>query len=312
MPETQTLQPWLDTQLWSQVDKISLSKEGSSGVFFLHSNQTKQVVLKTTAEPALDIFANKLFEHLGIQVPRIRLVKNEDYKEWSDLKACCLSLSERTSFPIKIERELQRRYFLVMEYVHSVELPSYIDTRLKINESLSSHQIQQLGSIIAGDILLNNWDRLPFVWNNNGNPYNLIVSLNTDLKDIIAIDQRPTALFGPGEEKYLQVLESFLKNLAENLDIETPQTERARELLTTPGRRYLFSKELIPTLQTAIVSELKKISMIEIETIEKIKAEVSSLVTVDERNFWKNSLAKIRIPFFQSVILLITRYFPNS
>jgi hypothetical protein len=36
--------------------------------------------------------------------------------------------------------------------------------------------LTQMGRIIALDVLLNNWDRLPVIWDNEGNWGNLIVS----------------------------------------------------------------------------------------------------------------------------------------
>ena len=46
----------------------------------------------------------------------------------------------------------------------------------------ASNRLINLGKIIAADIVVNNPDRMPMIWDNHGNSSNLLFEINTDEK----------------------------------------------------------------------------------------------------------------------------------
>merc|ERR1719253_250215 len=60
-------------------------------------------------------------------------------------------------------------------------------------ESAESHakaclELQMLGRLLAADILLNNFDRLPAIWDNEGNAGNLLVASHASKGDNLETD----------------------------------------------------------------------------------------------------------------------------
>lgn len=44
-----------------------------------------------------------------------------------------------------------------------------------------------LGKIISFDVLINNWDRFPLIWNNDGNFENLLFTNNNEIRGLFPI-----------------------------------------------------------------------------------------------------------------------------
>eukprot|EP01103_Thecamoeba_quadrilineata_P016990 TRINITY_DN5864_c0_g1_i1.p1 TRINITY_DN5864_c0_g1~~TRINITY_DN5864_c0_g1_i1.p1 ORF type:complete len:328 (+),score=68.87 TRINITY_DN5864_c0_g1_i1:39-986(+) len=310
MTGANTKESWRNKQQWSIAERLKRSSEGSAGVFILELKDGTRTVIKPCSEPALELFAGRFLEQLGLHVPGARLVEYSD-REWEDLRSCCLRLGKLTNFPIKVEREMQRPFFIVMEYVEGIDLMSFRDYKTDEEVGLSPKQIEDLGILVAGDMFLNNWDRLPFVWKNGGNPYNILIS-SEDGSGVIAIDQKSTTLIDLGIERYVTSVEDFLKALAKDVGKETPQTAKARKDLMTPAGRELILFEQVPLLQRSIVNGLRKIGKMKLDDIEQLKLEIVGLAKHDWDNCWANAIEKIRIPFFARMLRLFAQYFPDD
>jgi hypothetical protein len=148
------------------------------------------------------------------------------------LAAGNLNLENKIKYDIK-----ERPFVLLYEYVPSLILYDFGVTRadqiFKKENSKSREIFISLGRIIGLDILFNNCDRAPFIWNNPGNPNNLLFRVNIELlppncnfKDInyldiiiensVAIDTKPICL-DPSDKYGLKTLGDYLNRLSENL-----------------------------------------------------------------------------------------------
>jgi len=66
--------------------------------------------------------------------------------------------------------------------------------------------LHQLGSLIALDCVLNNVDRAPAIWHNDGNLSNVMVTV----EGVVGIDQQVNAISdASGKERYLKSLADF-------------------------------------------------------------------------------------------------------
>jgi len=72
----------------------------------------------------------------------------------------------------------------------------------------STHVLFKLGGVSAVDCIINNWDRLPSFWKNQGNGGNIMISSDGDL---VAIDQLVSTILIESEaNKYFHNMSNFL------------------------------------------------------------------------------------------------------
>eukprot|EP00742_Colponemidia_sp_Colp-10_P004211 GILJ01004493.1.p1 GENE.GILJ01004493.1~~GILJ01004493.1.p1 ORF type:complete len:377 (-),score=56.90 GILJ01004493.1:274-1404(-) len=173
----------IDGCRWSQAESASMSDEGSSGVFFVRMRGNSVVVVKGSQSIAEEFFAHQLCEKLNIPCPNTRLIQYTD-DEYNRLKRCLRQLLSRDEgMAIKAERALDRPFFLVMEYVHGETFDSLIHAKpsflLSPETELGQNNLRDLGRIAAFDLLINNWDRIPSVWPNEGNARNIMFGIKS-------------------------------------------------------------------------------------------------------------------------------------
>ena len=105
--------------------------------------------------------------------------------------------------------------------------------RLELSESA----LVSLGRVIAADVIVNNFDRVPFVWSNSGNLGNVIVERDTQA--VVAVDQQTTAIVNvEGSARYLdavrdavaQVRDQALDGSALRRVVDTLERTCGREL----------------------------------------------------------------------------------
>jgi len=78
-----------------------------------------------------------------------------------------------------------------MEYISGTNFYKANLNELFGKDTLHEHGkklLFEIGRILAYDVLINNWDRLPLIWDHDGNLENLLFTSNPD-KPVIGIDQ---------------------------------------------------------------------------------------------------------------------------
>eukprot|EP00743_Colponemidia_sp_Colp-15_P001356 GILK01001486.1.p1 GENE.GILK01001486.1~~GILK01001486.1.p1 ORF type:complete len:380 (+),score=61.32 GILK01001486.1:39-1142(+) len=173
----------IDSCRWSQAESASMSDEGSSGVFFVRMRGNSVVVVKGSQSIAEEFFAYQLCEKLNIPCPCTRLIQYTD-DEYNRLKRCLRQLLSRDEgMAIKAERALDRPFFLVMEYVNGETFDALVHAKpsflLSAETELGQRNLRDLGRIAAFDLLVNNWDRMPSVWPNEGNARNIMFGIKS-------------------------------------------------------------------------------------------------------------------------------------
>lgn len=117
----------------------------------------------------------------------------------------CVSLSSSGADAGRVSRLKGQQMLLIMEFVPGQALQDVFGAELAC--TATPELLRDLGAVVFLDMLLNNWDRISFpgLWNNDGNPANLIVS-GSDKGEhrVNLIDQAATPLlFPPQLQKYL-------------------------------------------------------------------------------------------------------------
>ena len=81
---------------------------------------------------------------------------------------------------------MDRPFILIEEYIPAVTLHNMGSNRadrcFNVAYPDASNRLINIGKIIAADIVLNNPDRMPMIWDNHGNSTNLLFEIKTDEK----------------------------------------------------------------------------------------------------------------------------------
>ena len=204
----------VDNIAWNTVrSSAALSETGSNRGVVLVQLKLKQVIVKSSQEPAREMFLTRLCRHLGVSAPNCRFVP---------------SSSKEHKLIVQHVRGLTKRpVFVVQEFVHGTTL-----SNIKVTPKLAQYFtcgaqgdpiLRGLGRILALDCFCNNWDRVPLIHHNSGNFGNVILQLDGSQGRLIAIDNAMTGIrklagpsMNPIYKEYLNTFESLLFDVSKS------------------------------------------------------------------------------------------------
>lgn len=226
----------LDVGWGPSVSAVRRSGAGSLGVFFVNTDKGT-VVLKGSRSMASEAFAALLTARLGICTPRWRIISNAT-KESTVMIARLASLDPMKHAAIFLNSQA---HMFLNSFVPGKSLAQFDHASsvalLGPEGSLSSDGVSvlhQIGRVLALDVLLNNGDRLPLIWQNQGNAGNLIIARTEDGPKVYSID---TQVFPIGTEhaaqldSYHERVIAMLKGLVAGPTIEQPAFAAVRDKL---------------------------------------------------------------------------------
>ena len=173
---------------WSSIINIGKSVEGTEGVFFVKFPKNFVVVVKASSTLGAELYGAVLAKRIGVAAPGMRII-NRQSREGTDV------LNNMIMKEPRVKDYLSQPLFILMEYVKGVVLGDVIlDSGNIRNESadrnkfvldkfgdpprslhdVGRNNLLQFGRMIGLDFITNNFDRFPVVWNNNGNPGNVM------------------------------------------------------------------------------------------------------------------------------------------
>ena len=228
-----------------KIQAVGKSECGAAGVVFLETNEGSFCVKACTESIATEYFSHLLFQQNKIDVPDIVLLPYTSYK-WSVIRNTIeLATQKDEALRRSIKSKLQSPMFLLMEYVPSLTItymgPKKAEQIFSGVDEISIDRLINLGRIFAMDTIINNSDRYPIVWDNNGNPENLLLKVrtleNTTVKELrdpfnlslqflsfVAIDSRVNLLDKnckyslPNLIKYEEHMHEFVKDLLKYIE----------------------------------------------------------------------------------------------
>jgi hypothetical protein len=285
----------IDNIEWKNALGVQRSSSGSEGVWFVSTPQGS-VVVCSKSTIAIDMFSSSLSRRFGLNSPRMRCVRQQD-EEGKLIYSTLLSLDQKRNVgEHSVQVGLNKTYFQVMEYVQSVELGSLTyEQAVKIfgvmgTLSAAGKQVlHEMGEMIGFDSLINNSDRLPFVWQNNGNAANVLLAL--DEKNacgrIVVIDSLVSCINPKmhlaGFHAYLEKIKNATKHLCETPHEEYPSIAQAREMIRhetslsqSSGVGYDVG-EGSKIIQSGIVSFMQKCGELSPAELWKMKSDLERM-----------------------------------
>lgn len=207
---------------WERSIGVERSDEGTDGVLFVELPNSMCVCVKSPGSIAAEMYGAWMAKRLGVPTPGVRLV-DRNSEEGQRIIANLTSdrlCSRQLGLRSKVERVVLKPHLLVMQYIkgypldYAVHGTSFCETFVKnkfaacgeddkeqSEEASELHAVGKLncrilGRILGFDVLINNFDRLPCIWNNRGNAGNIIFQgdAGTEHVDCVNLAAPHTAL----------------------------------------------------------------------------------------------------------------------
>jgi len=238
---------------WSECVGAARSYAGSEGVIFVELPEKEAVCVKVPSKVAAEMFGTMLCERIGIRCPRMRIVR-QDSEEGQLISGSLIRVDSR--LPPENQRIAamlsKSPALLIIEYLQGVELADKIpphcadwgaDTfgQAGVLSQNGCDVLRRFGSLIAFDMLINNYDRLPCIWDNGGNPGNVMFSSRDN--SVISIDNMVNCIHAGNKdimEQFLKRVHSATRSVISNPDVEHKDFAKIRTLLRegAPGHGW--------------------------------------------------------------------------
>lgn len=289
---------------WSTLDKVATSDNGSAGVIFCRC-ASGTFVVKGCATVAQEMFSAQLARVLGVAAPRARLVSwpgNEWQMLQKHVKRHLLrrGLNDPSAATVrrKVEKELDRPHILIFELVPGVGLDSMLPHELADNLERTGG-MRDVGAVCALDVILNNADRLPLLWHNNGNAANLMFCQSRNR--VVAIDQAAFSVpSGAGRDDYLRSVRQLCQELCVSSSTARAETASPTVARMCARLREEAAVDLDPSGQGSATRLLQ-------EGLRSVLRRAACLSAADVELLWNAtddlSRAEVRVPKHPSLTM---------
>lgn len=220
----------LDTCWWQNatVKSVHRSASGSLGVYFVDTTNGV-TVLKPPAHSLLsEMLASVLSQSVGVYCPVFRLIRSAT-EEGAELLNTLHPLDPNWLVMTRLHNQI---WILSKEFMPGRTIADLdADTRAWM-ESADGRVVWmfQVGQMLALDVLLNNGDRIPLIWDNQGNGGNVyIVRLSGGKYQVINLDAGVRSI-DPNEhneqfQEYKELVLGFLARLNIAVQEQLPMPE---------------------------------------------------------------------------------------
>eukprot|EP00930_Biecheleria_cincta_P095121 TRINITY_DN87144_c0_g1_i1.p1 TRINITY_DN87144_c0_g1~~TRINITY_DN87144_c0_g1_i1.p1 ORF type:complete len:449 (+),score=63.98 TRINITY_DN87144_c0_g1_i1:114-1460(+) len=185
---------------WSSLESFVYISGGSGGVILVRfaGGESSQLccVKPQRTDAAAELFASFLAEALGVPTARLRVLpKTEEICR--ALKKAVPAIEEHAN-QLEIKILAGTHFFGILEFVNGpiMEGIDFVETLQRQSHDAVEQFWQALGKLIAFDCIINNYDRLPLIWDNEGNLKNVMIdgcSVSRELR-VVGIDQAVRAI----------------------------------------------------------------------------------------------------------------------
>lgn len=223
---------------WGQAEEVEWCHGGSGGAIFVKLRAG--VICAKSCSPE-ELFAQHLADLLGVPVAQMQVLppySQERLRFQDGVEAIAPSYGEDNVLQIK--KILRSRALALMQFVDGVGMmgmPAH--GYLRQNDS-GLPPWHDLGRLMAFDLLINNFDRLPLAWTNEGNLSNIM--LGSSLAAVVGIDQCVAPITHPdGLHRYTSRVQ---KAVQEARDGEGKSFAAVKEAIYNNTAADLTSEEL--------------------------------------------------------------------
>lgn len=160
---------------------------GGSGGAFLLNLPTGAICLKGECCTPHMLVAQRLADALCVRTAGLRTVAQGHQEHSEIVSALARAEPSFEDHRFQIHRVTHMEIVTVMEYVSGCAMMG-MPAHNYLQESRNSSGIwNSLGRLMSYDLLINNFDRLPLAWSNEGNLGNVMLSSGSS--DVVGIDQ---------------------------------------------------------------------------------------------------------------------------
>jgi len=199
---------------WFKAIGFTGSEGGSEGVYFVQFEDKSAIVLKCSSTVIADMFAQEISNFGNIRTPSFRVVRMGVDDEFNTIKATFERLDEKNALGLRglYKKSLDRPIIMIMEFLKGDDLEHIgIETLFGKNHSLLSRKgkeiLFEIGKMTSFDVLINDWDRIPLIWGNEGNTGNIMFVSDKKRNLPVAIDNSLTCIDPSLTENYLEYLD---------------------------------------------------------------------------------------------------------
>lgn len=280
----------LATVDFKTIKVLERSEKGSEGLFFVET-ESGLCIVKRSSNVGSEIFASLLALHLGIAAPKVRILDMEGPEGDALFEAIRNPKIDPSGRAFSI---LARQKFLIlMEYVKGLSLRE-VDHNLAAKLFATSTPagrklVQDIGSMIALDVLTNNGDRMPLIWQNDGNLGNVFITgkaVSIDAK-VFPIDQEKQLEL---RSSYLRKVEDLVEALLQDSSKELPQFKNVRMNIQVVTGHDIGEEGSI-ALQEGFLNVVKKTANVDIAP--KLKSWFDILAVTEPNPLILEFIAKI-------------------
>jgi len=177
--------------------------------------------MKTSESTISDAFTHEIALFLDLPVPNFGLIWYKKGTEFCTIEHMFDRLDknlpehQRNSF----SRMLKIPILLILEFIPNARKLSDVGSELSSKNTWGRNALTDMGRLVALDIFINNWDRLPFLWRKEeGNSGNFLFTSDPS-RPIFGIDQHVTTIvpIGVGQQKldeYLQKISCVIDEIS--------------------------------------------------------------------------------------------------
>eukprot|EP00051_Salpingoeca_urceolata_P016943 m.228034 g.228034 ORF g.228034 m.228034 type:complete len:575 (+) comp18824_c0_seq2:214-1938(+) len=316
---------------WSQAEKLQRSVSGrSSGVFFVAFPGNQVLIVKPDPEIAAAVLGATLAEFLGVRVPATRMVYTDE-EEGQRICECLGALDESkpASEQLHLRMTLQDMpAVLLMEFVAGASLEDLAFSKTPEQRKAwceavfggeddltedGERRLREIGHILAYDALVHNYDRLPCLWDNEGNAGNLMFNKSGDP---VAIDSL-VSCFDPEVGKvafkaYLGRVRELLETIADDPGSEHPRVMRIRNMLLKgrgteadesycPPMLYDIGEDGVVEIQAGLLECAERFDVLNLEVLSAMCAGPLAELEAKATKFKSLGFEKIRLEFLAAV-----------
>jgi hypothetical protein len=198
---------------WQEALGAQRSDSGTDAVLFVEFPDKKAVVVKAPKAAAAEMFGTELCLLLEIPCPKMRLVAASS-AEGVALREALEKCTEKAK-----EMFEGKPAILVIQFLKATELNDIVTMEQGCSPShgranewcqntfglpgaaltpKGEENLKMLGRLIAFDMIINNYDRVPCIWDNKGNPGN--VMFVNDTHSVISIDNMLNCMSNENQE----------------------------------------------------------------------------------------------------------------
>lgn len=314
--------PFSDTIVWSNstIEKANLPEEGSGGVIFVDFKNKiyPPVVVKGSSTVVQEIFALELAYLLKINTPKHYIVAFTQ-PEFSKIQYI---LAQKVgSRAAVVKKELNRPFLMVMEKINGNSIFSAVSNESDrspkgvqevVKKYLNNKEnLQHIGKIMVLDVMLNNLDRIPLIWDNEGNLENLLFSNDGNGNHLVfAIDQAiypVSKLLEKNYNAYLDKTRNLVKDITAKdwkLSPDSPldKVKCSFKLWTgydlTDSNIYAIRHGILETMQF-VISNISK------ESLHDLKMKISKIGRIDWAGVFKTGMNAINLTFLEDLLEIL-------